>query len=132
MPWLEQWSYKIDGTEINDRTTLFTQIPELSNVFEQDIILAQIDGDYPVYIRTQPTEGRISFLINIAYSSPASFDTTLTSLKALFTQVPHTLTVQARGMSTTKTLTFIPQGMMVDYKQRLVTVSAVVPKPVLT
>jgi hypothetical protein len=134
LAWNGQWSTKVDGTEINDRDKWWVAaIPELENMAEQDVIMADVAGDYPVFIRSQPRAGPIT--INIAMAKGCTepvWQTRLEDLKALFAQgVKHVLTVQVRGMAATKTLKFITVGMTADYRQRIVSVRTISNKPVL-
>jgi hypothetical protein len=133
MPWAEQWSYLVDGTNVNDHINYVCQIPEIDNMQNQDVILAQIAGDHPVFIRSQPAEGRLTFNVALKGAGPpATYRTRMDALAALFAQgTRHTLTVQARGMGAAKTLRFYVEGTMVDYTRRLLSVRAVAPKPVL-
>lgn len=131
MTWSSVWSYKIDGTEINDGTNYWTTIPEIENVFAMDAILAPIDGDYPMLIRLQPKEGSYT-LQTWAPGEPAAWDTKLATLKALLTQAPHTLSVQVRGMAAAKSVIVVPTTIIVSYTQRLLTATLLAPKPVLT
>ena len=133
MAWNEQWTYVVDGTNLNDHVNTVCEIPEIDNVFGHDVILAQIAGDHPVFIRSQPGEGRLT--INVALKGAglnSTYRTRIDSLRTLLSQgVRHTLTVQVRGMSGSKSLKFYVEGSMVDYKRRLLSVRCVAPKPVL-
>jgi hypothetical protein len=136
MAWNEQWSFKIDGTEINRNAsnptgTFIVQIPELENQFEQDAILVEIDGDYPAFVRMQPREGQYTILISMTPCTWGDYQTRLQTLKTLLSPGQHTLTVQARGMPTAKSVVIVVKSMQIDAKIRLVTVAAVVPRPVL-
>lgn len=136
MAWNEQWSYKIDGYELNRNASnpsgvFITQIPELDNQFEQDVILVDVDGDYPAFVRTQPREGNYTILISMLPCSWANYQYRLSTLKTKLSPGQHTLTVQARGMTTAKSVPIVVKSMQVDAKIRLVTVAAVVPRPVL-
>jgi hypothetical protein len=138
MAWAGQWSYKVGpigaaGTEINDRSTFYCVIPELDNLVEMDTILAEITGDYPVFIRSQQRPSRLTFNIAMGRgTTDALWQTRLATLKGLFPQgVLTQLTVQARGMSSAKTMKFVAEGMLTDFRARIVSVRAVAPKPVL-
>ena len=128
MVWTGQWSYKVDGTEINDRVNQFCQIPELSNRPERTLRWAQVDGDYPVVVAQQPEAGRITFLIAMRAISDSDFDTRIRALDRLFGDGSHTLIVQARGMAVERALVFWVESTMVDYKQRLFAATASVPR----
>lgn len=133
MAWGNQWIYKVDGVEINDKTNFYCQIPELSNDPEVAIVTAEVAGDYPVVVRTQPQAGRWTFNIAMKNVTDAQFDTKLATLKAAFTKgARHQLTVQARGMDAPKSTYFWVEGMMVDFRARLVSVRTLVPRPVLS
>lgn len=130
--WNEQWSIKVDGYEINDKTAFWTVIPEIDNIGSVDVITVDVPNDYPVYIRTQPLSASITFKINMTPCSWATYRTRLDTIYALMTPGPHTLTIQVRGMATAKSLTFIPQQVTVtDPKARELSVQATIPKPVL-
>jgi len=140
MAWNEQWSYRVkvagsggSGTELNDRTTMFCEIPELDNIMSQDIVMAPLAGDYPVFIRSQPTEGRLTFNIALRDAgAPGTYRSRIDALKALFAHnTKMKLTVQARGMAETKSLYFYVEGSMTDYKRRLISFRVLAPKPVL-
>lgn len=134
--WNEQWSYKIDGYELNRNASNPTgnyhvQIPELQNLPEQEVILAPIDGDYPAFVRNQPKEANWTILIAVRPNTPADWYTELTNIQTRLSAGLHTLTVQARGMTVEATVKIVVKSMNIDYKQRLITVAAVVPNPTL-
>lgn len=133
MAWTGVWSIKVDGTELNNFTTFITQVPELEQVPPVRNILAQRDGDYPVFIRSQPAEAPYTFLIAmVGASTDALYHARWAALQALFTQGRyHTLVAQVRGMPSTQTLRFIVEQGMPDYKQRIAVFNVTAPKPVL-
>lgn len=130
MVWSEQWSYKIDGTEVNDRTNFFVVVPELDHDFEQEAIMVSVQGDYPSFIRNQPKEGAYTFIVSMTNCTWATYQTRLATLKAIFSNGIHTFTVQARGMASAKSVTLVVQGITVQAKERVVTVRTIAPKPV--
>jgi hypothetical protein len=133
MVWAEQWSYKIDGVEINDKVNFLVNVPDLENAFGLvDPVMVQIPGDYPVFIRTQPRDATINIQINMTSCSWAVFYSRLTGLRALLSPGPHTLTAQVRGMPDEKSLTIIVIGFDTAPKMRAVNVQAVIPAPVWT
>jgi hypothetical protein len=134
LAWNEEWLYEIDGVSINDHQSFFCMVPELDNMAEQDLILAPLAGDYPVFIRAQPREGRLTFNIAAGKGCTAVlWQTRLATLRTLFAQgVRHQLVVKARGMATTKSVYFYAEGMMTDYRTRIVSVRAIAPRPVLS
>ena len=128
------WSYKIDGNEINDNVQFHvTGLPELDDEPDDEVILAKLAGDHPVFIRTQPVDTVYTLLIAMMPPvSNATYQTRLALLKSWFTAgVPHTLTVEARGMDEPKSVVVIRRGITVNFKLRLVAIQLVVPKPVL-
>lgn len=131
MAWAEQWSYKVDGHEVNDKSNFISSIPELDTGSDHDIVLFTIAGDYPIFVRAQPTDATMNLLIQMTQCSWATFQTRLTTLKGWLTPGRHTLTVQARGMTAAKSMTIIVKGMSIEAKGRRVAVTLIVPKPVL-
>lgn len=131
MSWNEQWSIKIDGVELNDITTYFTEIPEIENIPEDDVVTVPIDGRAPAYIRNQPVEAHYTILIASRPCTWEMWSTRITSLKALLTRGSHTLTVQVRGMAAAASTTVVIKGMMIEAKNRRVAVSLVAMTPIL-
>lgn len=131
MSWAEQWSYKIDGTEVNDRTNFFTQVPELENTPQMDVILKTVDGDYPSFIRVQPKEMGYTFIIAMTPCTWATYQSRLQTLKTIFTPGTHTFTVQARGQASPTSVTIVATGSLsIMPKERIITISVIAPKPV--
>ena len=133
MPWSNQWTIGVDGTQLNDHVKYVTTVPELQVTPSQRIVLAERDGDFPVFIRSQPSPGNLTFLIAMKNAgNPTVWDTRLAELKALFaTGVYHTLTAQVRGMDSAKSMRFITEGIQPDFVTRTVVVFTVAPRPVL-
>lgn len=133
MTWDGVWSHKVDGVQLNDLVTFITQVPEVENGFEQTVIMAPRDGDYPAFIRLQPTEGRITFLIAVKGAHTAAlWHDRVATLKSIFTPGMHVYSTQVRGMPAIVGFRFVfPGGLMLDYSHRLASASCVVPKPVL-
>lgn len=131
MVWAEQWSYKIDGVEVNDHVHYITQVPELETGSDDDVILIPVDGREPAYIRNQAKEGIYTFLIAVTDANDwATWAARRASLFAIFTPGRHTFTVQARGMASPLSTTIIVRGRSTAAKERRVAVNTVVPKPI--
>lgn len=121
MVWTEQWTLTLDGTSLNNHTDWDSYIPEIDNGFSGDVILVQIAGDTPYYVRVQPREGKFNLLVQMRPCSAATFRSRFEALKALLTPGLHTLVVQVRGMADAKTYSVISDGgWIVDYKGRRV------------
>ena|ERR1035437_4271428 len=132
MVWNEQWSIKVDGNQINDKTNFWTTIPEIDDLITFDVVTVAIPNDYPVYIRTQPLSASLTFNISMTPCTWAVYRSRLEWLQTVFAPGPHTLLIQVRGMSDPKSLVFIAKQLTVaDAKARAVSVQAVVPKPIL-
>lgn len=102
-PWAG-WSYKVDGYELNDGTSFLAFVPEIDDESADDVILVQIDGGYPVFVRVQPTPITLSLNIQVLPSGWRMYDSRVAWLKNLLsTGDIHTLEVQARGMTSPKT-----------------------------
>lgn len=129
--WSEQWSLKVDGHELNDRTNFLVEIPELDDQSADDIVLVTIAGDYPIYVRSQPTDATWNLLIQMTPCNWATYQTRLATLRSYLSSGRHTITVQRRGMAAAKSATVIVKGWAIDAKSRKVAVTLVVPKPVL-
>jgi hypothetical protein len=127
--WAEQWSYKIDGTEINSGAFI-TDIPDLDSIGSVEAITVPIPNDYPVFIRTQPLDSTININTQMRPCSWAAFQTNLATLRGILTPGPHTLTAQVRGMAAAKSLTIIVTSTAVEAKGRRVSTQALVPRPV--
>lgn len=125
------WSYKIDDVEINDGISFVTQVPEIDNSANFDIVLAQIDGDYPVLVRTQQVESVYTFLIAMTPCNWSTYNTRMSLLRTLFSPGSHTFKVQARGMDMPREVSIIAQTMIVQPKERQISVKTVAHKPVL-
>jgi hypothetical protein len=131
MVWTEQWTIKIDGTNINDKVNYFTTIPDLDNIFGSvDPVMVSIPNDYPVFIRNQPLDATININIQMTPCTWATFQTRLTALRALLSPGRHAMAAQVRGMATEKSLSIIVTSFAVDPKARRINVQAIVPKPV--
>ena len=131
MVWAGVWSYRVDGTELNDNIDYVAFVPEIQNLQPRNLILAERDGDYPVFIRSQPASGSYTFLIAMknAGTEPL-WDTRLATLTALFDQTGyHTLSVPARGMPERLEVQFLTEGLQGDFKTRTVVVNTVAPNP---
>ena len=96
------WSYKVDGYELNDGVNFVVFIPEMDDESADDVILAQIDGDYPVVIRVQPTPITLSLNVQVLPSSWPLYSSRVSWLKNLLSGGLHTLEVQARGQTAPK------------------------------
>jgi hypothetical protein len=131
MVWSGIWSYQVDGTELNDNVDYVAFVPEIENLQPRNIILADRDGDYPVFIRSQPASGSYTFLIAMKNAGTETlWNARITALRALFDQTTyHTLSVQARGMPERLEVQFITEGLQGDFKTRTVVVNAVAPNP---
>lgn len=132
MAWAEQWTYKIDGVHINLHGSGFiTQIPELENEFDDDVVLVPIDGREPAYIRNQPKEGTYTLLISVDNAGAwASWNSAMNTLRGLLTKGRHTLTVQARGMAAERSTTIIVRGSMASAKERRVAYPVLATTPI--
>lgn len=130
MSWANQWSYKVDGHELNDITNYFTQIPEIDNDPEQDPVMVEMEAGYPWLVRLQPVQGAYTILVQMRSCPWDVYQSRLAQLKGWLAPGVHTLTVQARGMGSAKSLTVVTRGMMVDAKLRRLAVTAVAPVPV--
>ena len=133
MAWSHQWTLKVDGTNLNDHVKYVCTVPELQSIAPGRVVLAQIDGDYPAFIRRQPAEGSFTFLIAMKNASTdVLWDERLAELTALFDPTAyHTLAAQIRGMGTEQSARFVVESMQVDYKTRTVVVFTTAPNPVL-
>lgn len=131
MAWTGVWSYRVDGTELNDNVDFVCFVPEIHNVQPRQVMLADRDGDFPVFIRSQPQAGSYTFLIAMKGADTAElWWSRYETLKALFDPTTyHTLSVQARGMTERQEVTFIVESMQPDFKTRTVVASAVAPNP---
>ncbi len=132
MAWNEQWSIKVDGNELNDHAAYWTMIPEWDNAPDDDVVLVEIDGSSPSYIRNQPKEGVYTLLIACPGSTWSTWNTRLTALRSVLTKGVHTLTVQIRGMPTAASVTIVVRGSMVMPKERRLVVNCIVPQPYAT
>jgi hypothetical protein len=131
MAWSAQWSLKIDGSQLNDKSNYYAEIPELDTGSDHDIILVNIAGDYPLFVRAQPMDATMNLLIQMTPCNWATYRTRLATLQALLTPGRHTLEVQVRGMTAAKTMMVVVKGMAIEAKTRKVAVTLIVPKPVL-
>jgi hypothetical protein len=133
MVWNNEWTIDVDGTALNDHVSYITTIPELQALPPQRVVLAPIDGDYPVFIRSQPAEGSLTFLIAMkGAGNPTVWDTRITALTTLFaTGIYHTLTAKVRGMPNARSMRFITESLQPDFRTRTVVVYATAPRPVL-
>lgn len=96
------WSYKIDGYELNDGVNFVVFIPEIDNESADDAILAPVDGDYPVFIRLQPTPIVLSLNVQVVPSEWPLYSSRVNWLKNLLSGGLHVLEVQARGQTSPK------------------------------
>ncbi len=132
MVWANIWSYDVDGTELNDLVNYVCMVPEIQNTQPRRIILADRDGDWPVFIRSQKQGGTYTFLIAMKNAEIADWDTRYAALETLFNPDSyHTLTVQVRGMPDSKSVQFNVESIQGDYKTRTVVVSTVAPRAIL-
>lgn len=130
--WAEQWSYSVGGHELNDHTNYVTQIPEINNVPDYNVVSVPIDGDYPAFIRADPANGVWSILIQMQPCTWAVYETRRAQLASWLPMgVPLTLTVQIRGMTGVKSATIVPKNLIVNAKTRSLAYSCHVPIPVL-
>ena len=52
MAWLEQWSIKVDTHELNDKSTYFTNIPEIDDIgTSYDVVVVDLANEWPVFIQ---------------------------------------------------------------------------------
>jgi hypothetical protein len=124
------WSYKIDGYELNDGVNFVVYIPEIDDESADDVVLAQIDGDYPVLIRVQPTPIVLSLNVQVVPSNWDTYSSRVSWLKNLLSGDLHTLTVQARGQASPKwgkvSMTSLAMG---DPKTRRLSFQLQMPNP---
>lgn len=124
------WSYKIDGYELNDGVNFVVFIPEMDDESAEDVILAQVDGDYPVLVRVQPTPIVLSLNVQVVPSNWDIYSSRVTFLKNLLSGGLHTLEVQARGMTSPKwgkvAMTSLAMG---DPKTRRLAFQLIMPYP---
>lgn len=134
MSWTGVWSIKVDGTELNTAPTggsFIAEIPEIEDIAQMDVVSVAIDGSYPAFIRLQPREGTWTLNIAMKPCSWATWQTNLATLSAILTPGVHTLTVQIRGQSSPLSTTIVVKGRMTAPKQRALSYTLFVPKPVL-
>lgn len=131
MVWTNQWTFLIDGNNLSDYTNYITYVPEVENTVDMDVISVAVDGDYPSIIRLQPREGTYTLLIQMTNCDWATYQTRLQQLKSWLAPGLHTLTVQIRGQTQQYSVTIATVNMIINPKQRSVSVKAWVPKPVL-
>lgn len=131
MAWSEQWTYVVDGVNLNDHVNYVCFIPELQTIPQSRVILAPIDGDFPVFVRAQPMEATYTFLIAVkGAKSAVLWDTLSYQLLSLFTPgVLHTAQVQVRGMTGPRSFQFAVESAQADYRTRTMAVQTVAPKP---
>jgi hypothetical protein len=139
MAWQGVWSYKVDGVELNDGVKFIAMVPEVDNVTPQQVVLAPRDGDYPVFIRSQPQAGNFTILIAVKSAAMGmnagnpEWQARIAELKTLFSPDQyHTLSVKVRGMSNYKSVKFVVESMQADFRSKTVVVSTVAPNPTLT
>lgn len=133
MAWVEQWSYMVDDVELNDLEKYHCLVPEIDNIQQRRVITSEVEGDFPVFIRSQPQEGIYTFMIACrGAEDPAIYQARLDEIRTLFDPSSlHTFRVQARGMDNPKTTRIVTESVIPDYRTRTVVVSTVAPKPVL-
>lgn len=132
MVWAEDWSYLVNGHQLNDRTKYFTQIPEIDNTPDYTMVTVPIDGTYPSLIRADPTSGTWSILIQMVPCDWATYQTQLGELRGwLPIGVPATLAVQIRGMGASLSALIVPKNLITVAKNRSVAITCHVPIPVL-
>jgi hypothetical protein len=127
-----KWSVKIDGWEMNDGVNYYVDVPEASNLFERQVVMAQIDGDYPVMVRVQPQAARMTLLVAMGQgTTDALFDARIAELQTKLGGGLHTLTLQLRGMPVPKSVQVVAESILPSFTQRLATVQLLAPRPVL-
>lgn len=133
MSWSEQWSYVVDGTELNDLESYHCFVPEIDNIQTRRVITQEVEGDYPVFIRSQPMEGIYTFMIAFkGAEDPVMYQSRVDAIKELFDPSSlHTFTVQARGMSIPKSTQIVTESVTPDYRTRTVVVQCAAPRPIL-
>lgn len=100
------WSYIVNEEELNDGTRFRTVVPDIQDSSAYEVILAQIDGDFPVYVRIQPMERVLTFLISMVPCPWSQYQERLSILQELFKPgVLRTLQWRARGAATVSTFT---------------------------
>jgi hypothetical protein len=125
------WSYRVGALELNDGISFVTSVPEIENASEDDVILVPIDGDYPRFVRLQPREAQYTFLIAMKPCSWPVYQSRLNQLKSVFTQGASVeLEFQVRGMTEPMSVNIQVKNFLIDPKKRLVTVSAIVARPI--
>lgn len=135
MAWSEQWSIKVveaGNVELNDGVTMWTECPQATQDPEVEPILGEIEGDYPVLVRTQPREGQYTFLVAFGPCSPTAYWTRLSALKGYFpTGTLRTVSFQVRGMPSALSVKVARLSVYEDFGSRLATVQCIAPRPVL-
>lgn len=137
---LVPWTYRIDALDVNDWANyVVEELPELDNATIYDLILVPMAGDFPWYVRSQPTEGQ--FTLNLTAVQPNPFGGNpvactetqwalrLAALRAVLTPGLHTLTVKARGMTAEKSVQIALRSMATAYKTRGISLSLTAPTP---
>ena len=134
MAWTDQWTITVDGNGLNTRAVggpYITFCPEVGFTFEQDAILAPVDGDYPVLVRLQPREGRYTFYIQMTSCDWATYQTREAQLRGWLSPGTHTFAFQVQGMAAPKSVVAAVTSFITSPKERRVVVSALAAKPVL-
>ena len=129
----EIWSVKVDGgIELNDIVNFMTQIPQIDDIPDWDMKTFPVDGTYPTFIRADPTSGIYTVLIQMSACTNAVYQSRLATLNAIFSiGAAHVLAVRVRGMTAALSVTIIPRGRVINFKQRQVVYTCYVPVPVL-
>lgn len=122
------WTHKVDGHEINDRVKYLTDVPEIDNLPDHDLLLFPIAGDWPAFIRAQPREGILTFNVQMMPCTWETYQERLAELSGWLTPGVHTYTFQVRGMAAPATLYVVFRNRVVDAASRRLTFAAVVPK----
>lgn len=132
MAWAEQWTYQVSGHELNDGVKYVTQIPEIDNDPDYNVVTVPIDGDRPATIRADPTNGTWTILIQMTPCNWATYQTRLAEINGWLPRgVLLTLTAQIRGMTSPLSAIIMPKNLNASPKQRAIAITCHVPVPVL-
>ena len=135
---MADWIYQIDGVDLNDRTNFVTaDLPEVDNATPLDSILADLSGDAPVFIRSQPTSGPITINFHATQviggatyiCSEAQWPARIAVVKALCGPGLHTISTNARGRSSAVSVLAAFRGMAVVWKTRAISLDFIAPEP---
>ncbi len=135
------WTARIETLQLNDFVNFaLVEFPQADDLPPGENILVEHAGDWPDFVRWQPTSGLATVnlfagaLVGGVFTScsEAQWAQRIDAIKAVLSPGLHTFAFQGRGWTTEKSVLAGYRSMGTSYRTRGISLELFIPKPVWT